>query len=112
VILIGGYDGTCEELYVANGAAALARGYNVLAFDGPGQGSVLTHQRLALRVDWENVIGPVLCAMAPTASRASDGSSPRDGRGRFRPVTTRQLFGRPASHGALSWSRVGGAGLR
>ena len=60
VILTGGYDGTCEELYFANGVAALARGYNVLAFDGPGQGSVLTQQRLPLRADWGNVIGPVL----------------------------------------------------
>jgi pimeloyl-ACP methyl ester carboxylesterase len=60
VILTGGYDGTCEELYLANGAAALARGYNVLAFDGPGQGSVLTEQRVPLRADWENVTGAVL----------------------------------------------------
>jgi len=60
VILTGGYDGTSEELYFANGAAALARGYNVLAFDGPGQGRVLTEQRLAIRADWEAVVGPVL----------------------------------------------------
>lgn len=38
VVLTGGYDGTAEELYFANGAAALVRGYNVLAFDGPGRG--------------------------------------------------------------------------
>jgi len=37
VILLGGYDGTVEELYFFNGVAALARGYDVLAFDGPGQ---------------------------------------------------------------------------
>lgn len=60
VILTGGYDGTAEELYFANGAAALARGYNVLAFDGPGQGAALIQQGLTLRADWENVIGPVL----------------------------------------------------
>jgi alpha-beta hydrolase superfamily lysophospholipase len=60
VILTGGYDGTAEELYFANGAAALARGYNVLAFDGPGQGRVLTEQRQPIRADWENVITPVL----------------------------------------------------
>jgi pimeloyl-ACP methyl ester carboxylesterase len=60
VILTGGYDGTAEELYFANGAAALARGYNVLAFDGPGQGRVLTEQRLAIRPDWETVVGTVL----------------------------------------------------
>jgi alpha-beta hydrolase superfamily lysophospholipase len=60
VILLGGYDGTAEELYFLNGAAALARGYHVLAFDGPGQGSALLRQGLVLRPDWENVITPVL----------------------------------------------------
>lgn len=60
VVLTGGYDGTAEELYFANGAAALVRGYNVLAFDGPGQGRVLTEQQLAIRPDWETVLGAVL----------------------------------------------------
>jgi len=60
VVLTGGYDGTAEELYLANGAAALARGYNVLAFDGPGQGAALIDRGLAIRADWENVITPVL----------------------------------------------------
>jgi alpha-beta hydrolase superfamily lysophospholipase len=60
VILTGGYDGTAEELYFSNGAAALARGYNVLAFDGPGQGAALLQQGLVLRPDWENVVTPVL----------------------------------------------------
>lgn len=60
VILTGGYDSTVEELHFTNGAAALARGYNVLAFDGPGQGGALIQQRLTLRPDWENVIRPVL----------------------------------------------------
>jgi hypothetical protein len=46
VILTGGYDGTAEELYFFNGAAALARGYHVLAFDGPGQGTALLGQGL------------------------------------------------------------------
>jgi alpha-beta hydrolase superfamily lysophospholipase len=60
VILLGGYDGTAEELYFYNGAAALARGYHVLAFDGPGQGSALLQQGLVLRPDYENVVTPVL----------------------------------------------------
>ena len=60
VILLGGYDGTAEELYFFNGAAALARGYNVLAFDGPGQGAALLQQGLVLRPDFENVLTPVL----------------------------------------------------
>ena len=60
VLLTGGYDGTCEELYFFNGAAALARGYNVLAFDGPGQGGALLQQGLVIRPDWEAAVTPVV----------------------------------------------------
>jgi hypothetical protein len=60
MILVTGYDGTAEELYFTNGAAALERGYNVLAFDGPGQGTMLIDRGVALRPDWENVITPVV----------------------------------------------------
>src|SRR5580693_271850 len=60
VILTTGYDGTAEELYFANGAAALERGYNVLAFEGPGQGATLIDRGVPIRPDWENVITPVV----------------------------------------------------
>jgi pimeloyl-ACP methyl ester carboxylesterase len=60
LILLGGYDGTAEELYFLNGAAALARGYNVLAFDGPGQGAALLQLGLVLRPDYEVVVAAVL----------------------------------------------------
>ncbi|HEY3831169.1 MAG TPA: alpha/beta fold hydrolase [Acidimicrobiia bacterium] len=60
VVLTGGYDGTAEELYAFTGAAAVARGYRVLAFDGPGQGAALLQQGLVVRPDWEAVVGPVL----------------------------------------------------
>jgi pimeloyl-ACP methyl ester carboxylesterase len=60
VVLVGGYDGTAEELYFLNGSAALARGYNVLAFDGPGQGAALLQQGLVLRPDFETVISAVM----------------------------------------------------
>jgi alpha-beta hydrolase superfamily lysophospholipase len=56
VLLVGGYDGTAEELYFFNGAAALARGYNVLAFDGPGQGAALLGLGLPMRADFERVV--------------------------------------------------------
>jgi alpha-beta hydrolase superfamily lysophospholipase len=56
VILLGGYDGTAEELYFFNGAAALARGYHVLAVDGPGQGAALLQRGLTMRPDWETVV--------------------------------------------------------
>jgi pimeloyl-ACP methyl ester carboxylesterase len=60
VIFNGGYDSTLEESYVALAAAALARGYHVLAFDGPGQGAALREQRLTFRPDWESVLTPVV----------------------------------------------------
>ena len=60
VILLNGYDGTVEENYFYNAQAALDRGYDVLAFDGPGQGSVLVEQGVHLRPDWENVVTPVV----------------------------------------------------
>ncbi|MFY9934244.1 MAG: alpha/beta fold hydrolase [Streptosporangiaceae bacterium] len=60
VILTNGYDGTAEELYFTNGAAALERGYNVLAFEGPGQGSMIIDRGVPFRPDWENVISPVV----------------------------------------------------
>lgn len=60
VILLNGYDGTVEELYFGNAQAALDRGYDVLAFDGPGQGSVLVEQGVPMRADWENVLPTVV----------------------------------------------------
>lgn len=60
VVLTGGYDGTAEELYTFTGAAAAARGYRVLCFDGPGQGAALLQQGLTVRPDWEAVIAPAI----------------------------------------------------
>lgn len=42
------------------GAPALARGYNALVFDGPGQQSMLFHHQVPFRPDWEHVITPVV----------------------------------------------------
>jgi pimeloyl-ACP methyl ester carboxylesterase len=41
---------------LALAAGALRRGYNVLAFDGPGQGSNVRDQGLHFRPDWEAVV--------------------------------------------------------
>jgi pimeloyl-ACP methyl ester carboxylesterase len=60
VIYNNGYDSTAEESYFAVAAAALRRGYNVLAFDGPGMGAALREQKLVFRPDWEAVITPVI----------------------------------------------------
>jgi pimeloyl-ACP methyl ester carboxylesterase len=60
VIFHGGYDSTLEEDYFALAAGALRRGYNVLAFDGPGQGTVVREQGLHFRPDWEAVVTPAV----------------------------------------------------
>jgi len=60
VIYTNGYDSTAEESWFVIAAAALRRGYNVLAYDGPGQGAVLRQQQLVFRPDWEAVITPVI----------------------------------------------------
>jgi pimeloyl-ACP methyl ester carboxylesterase len=59
IIYNSGYDSTREESYFVI-AAALRRGYHVLAFDGPGQGAALREQKLVMRPDWEAVITPVV----------------------------------------------------
>ena len=60
LIINGGYDSTAEEAYFFSGAAAIARGYTCIVFDGPGQGSAIIEDGLAFRPDWENVIMPVV----------------------------------------------------
>lgn len=60
LIFIGGYDSTAEELYFAGAAAAIKRGYNVLIFDGPGQGEALRMQGKAGRFDYEKPISAAI----------------------------------------------------
>jgi pimeloyl-ACP methyl ester carboxylesterase len=56
LIFIGGYDSTVEELYFSGGAAAYERGFNVLLFDGPGQGEALRIQKKCARYDFEKPV--------------------------------------------------------
>ncbi|WP_336363199.1 alpha/beta hydrolase family protein [Halalkalicoccus salilacus] len=65
VVCLGGFDSLCEELYFLCGVPeALARGYAVLLFEGPGQGAPLRYEGLTARPDWEHVVGPVLDLLA------------------------------------------------
>jgi dienelactone hydrolase len=59
LIVQTGFDGCQEELhpYAIEG---IKRGYNVLTFEGPGQGEVIRIQHIPFRPDWENVITPVV----------------------------------------------------
>jgi pimeloyl-ACP methyl ester carboxylesterase len=60
VIYTNGFDSTAEEGYFVIGAAALRRGYNFLAYDGPGQGWMIRERNVVYRPDWENVLSPVV----------------------------------------------------
>jgi predicted alpha/beta-fold hydrolase len=60
IILVNGYDGTATDVYFASCVAAIRRGYHCLIFDGPGQGATLYEQGIALRPDFEAVIGGVI----------------------------------------------------
>jgi pimeloyl-ACP methyl ester carboxylesterase len=60
VIYTNGFDSTREESYFVIGAAALRRGYNFLAYDGPGQGWMIREKKVPYRPDWENVLDPVV----------------------------------------------------
>ncbi|CAN5511741.1 alpha/beta hydrolase [soil metagenome] len=60
LILNNGSDGPVSAMWLQGGAAGLARGYNCLTFDGPGQGAALWRQGLHFRPDWEAVITPVV----------------------------------------------------
>ncbi len=63
VLSVGGYDGTAEESYFWNGAAAVARGYHCVTFDGPGQGGMLVEQGVPFVPDFERAVRAVFDAV-------------------------------------------------
>lgn len=74
LVCLGGFDSVAEELYFLCGVPeALARGYAVVTFDGPGQGEPLRRGGLTARPDWEHVVGPVLDSLEATAELDVDG---------------------------------------
>jgi pimeloyl-ACP methyl ester carboxylesterase len=63
LIATNGYDATLYEMFLGQARPALRRGYDCLIFDGPGQGAVLFEQGVAIRADWEVVVGAVIDAV-------------------------------------------------
>jgi alpha-beta hydrolase superfamily lysophospholipase len=53
IVIGGGFDSTLEELYFLLGKDALEHGYDVLTYDGPGQGSALRDEGLTFTPEWE-----------------------------------------------------------
>jgi pimeloyl-ACP methyl ester carboxylesterase len=60
IIMNNGSDGQNVDMLPQGGLAALERGYNVVIFEGPGQGSQLFLHDVPFRPDWEQVITPVV----------------------------------------------------
>ena len=60
VVMHSGFDGSAEEMHVFGARAAVERGYNVLAFDGPGQFGPVHREGLVFRPDWEKVVTPAI----------------------------------------------------
>lgn len=61
VLLVpGGYDSFAEEMYGMLGRGGVRRGYAVLTFDAPGQGTALIGRKLYMRPDFETVVAPVI----------------------------------------------------
>lgn len=72
LVMTNGSDGSRPAL-VANGAAeALARGWNVFLYDGPGQQSMLFERGIPFRPDWEAVLTPVIDALVGRADVEAD----------------------------------------
>jgi pimeloyl-ACP methyl ester carboxylesterase len=59
VVIHAGFDAYVEEFY-ALGQAFSACGYDVVMFDGPGQGSTLMREGMALTHEWERPAAAVL----------------------------------------------------
>jgi alpha-beta hydrolase superfamily lysophospholipase len=66
IVICGGFDSTLEELYFVLVAAGLERGYSVLAYEGPGQGSIIREQGVPFTHEWEKPTAAVLDAYLRT----------------------------------------------
>ncbi|MDO9398758.1 MAG: alpha/beta fold hydrolase, partial [Herbiconiux sp.] len=60
VIVNNGSDAQLIDTYAFGGAAGVDRGYNVLMFEGPGQGSLLFEQDIPFTPYWQDVVTPLV----------------------------------------------------
>ena len=60
LLMNNGSDAQAIDLWGAGGYAALERGWNVLIFDGPGEGGMLFEKNQTFVPQWEKVITPIV----------------------------------------------------
>jgi pimeloyl-ACP methyl ester carboxylesterase len=59
IVMHAGFDAYIEEFYAFARALTLC-GYDVVMFDGPGQGSTLMYENIPMTHEWEKPVGAVL----------------------------------------------------
>lgn len=64
VVITNGSGGAVSDMWSPTIGGALARGWNAFVYDGPGQQSMLFERETPFRPDWENVLTPVIDAVA------------------------------------------------
>ena len=62
IVLFGGFDSYVEELFPMVSEFA-RRGYDIVAFDGPGQGAMIEDQHVPMTADWHHPVAAVLDAL-------------------------------------------------
>jgi hypothetical protein len=70
LIFNNGSDGSVVGAWTDGIGPALARGWNAMTFDGPGQNAALVRQGLPFRPDWEKVVTPVVDFLSARADVA------------------------------------------
>jgi dienelactone hydrolase len=60
LLMNNGSDAQAIDLWGAGGYAALQRGWNVLIFDGPGQGGMLFEKNQTFIPEWEKAVTPIV----------------------------------------------------
>jgi len=60
LVLTNGSDGSITSMWTSGAATAVARGWNAVVYDGPGQQSMLFDRGTHFRPDWEAVLTPVV----------------------------------------------------
>jgi pimeloyl-ACP methyl ester carboxylesterase len=72
LIISDGSDGQNVETMQFGVVAGLQRGYNVAIFEGPGQMSLLFKEKIPFTPDWDQIVGPIIEALAGRPDVRSD----------------------------------------
>ncbi|GKZ23298.1 hypothetical protein AbraIFM66951_011691 [Aspergillus brasiliensis] len=72
LVIGNGFDAAQEDSYHYFVASTLARGWNCITYEGPGQPTVRRDQYLGFIPDWENVVAPVVDYVLSQKSQVVD----------------------------------------